>query len=193
MRNKSTSIFAFSFLAVVVISILIVLLADEAVITIISTISTLIGIVGLLISFKLDRNISEASFVFELYKTFRENENIKNISNKLEAYFLGQEVSITENDRSDIVDYLTFFEMLGSMEQRGAVSVQSIDPLFGYDFFIAVNNPIVREMEFERFNEYYVQTTALLKKWKKYREKHGLPMPLSVLSERKTDYVKSDT
>ncbi len=179
MKNKSTNIFAFAFLIVVVVSILTVLFADELVITIISTISTLIGIVGLLISFKLERNISEASFIFDLYKTFRENENIKNISNKLDDYFLGKEVSITEEDRSNIVDYLTFFEMLGSMERRGAVSVECIDPLFGYDFFIAVNNPIVQELELKTYGEYYVQTTALMKKWKKYREKHGLPIPLS--------------
>ena len=179
MKNKSTSIFTVSFLLVVIISILIVLLADEAVITIISTISTLIGIVGLLISFKLDRNISEASFIFDLYKTFRENENIKNISNKLEAFFLEKDVLISEEDRSDIVDYLTFFEMLGSMVKRGAVSIESIDPLFGYDFFIAVNNPIVKQLELETYADYYVQTAELKKKWKKYREKHGLPIPLS--------------
>ena len=179
MKNKSTSIFALSFLAVVIVSILIVLLADETVITIISTISTLIGIVGLLISFKLDRNISEASFIFDLYKTFRENENIKNISNKLDDYFLGKEGNITEGDRSNIVDYLTFFEMLGSMVKRGAVSIESIDPLFGYDFFIAVNNPFVQEIELNTYSNYYVQTIELVKKWKEYREKHNLPIPLS--------------
>ncbi len=56
--------------------------------------------------------------------------------------------------------------MLGSMEKRGAVSISGIDPLFGYDFFIAVNNPVIREMEFEQFNEYYIQTTYLLKNGK---------------------------
>lgn len=171
--------FVLVFLLVVIVSILVVVIADEIYITIISTISTLIGIAGLLISFKLERNISEASFIFELYKTFRENGNIKNISDKLDAYYIGKEVTIDENDRSGIVDYLTFFEMLGSMEQRGAVSVASIDPLFGYDFFVAVNNPLIKEIEFEKYKEYYVQTYALLKKWEKYRKKHGLPIPLS--------------
>lgn len=179
MRNKSTNLFIIAFLAVVVISVLTVLFADELVITIISTISTLIGIVGLLISFKLDRNISEASFIFDLYTTFRENQNIKSIAVKLEAHFFGKESIITEEDRGNVVDYLTFFEMIGSMVKRGAVSIESIDPLFGYDFFIAVNNPTVREMELLPYADYYVQTTELMKKWEKYRIKNGLPIPLS--------------
>ena len=177
MKNKNTLILFIFFAAISVISACTAFIADETVISYISTASTLIGIFGLIFSLYLDRNITEATFLFDMHKTFRENTYIKRISIKLEKSFIGEDTVITEADRTDIVEYLTFFEIVASMEQRGIVSINSFDPLFGYDFFIAVNNKDIQRIELEPFSAYYSSTLKLLKKWKKYRNRHKLPIP----------------
>ena len=178
MKNKHTSIFLLLFLVIVAASIFTVIFADNTIISVISTISTLLGILGLLYSFKLDRNISEASFLFDLYNTFRGNEKIGELSQKLEKVFLGETTEITNDDRSNIVEYLTFFEVLASMEGRGVISISSFDALFGYDFFIAVNNDDVKSIELIPYAAYYSETIRLEKKWRIYRKRHKFPIPL---------------
>ena len=179
MKNKHTTLFLMLFIFIVGASVFTVILAEDAVISVISTVSTLLGILGLLYSFSLDRNISEASFLFDLHNSFRGNEKIQAISVKLEEVFLGKDTHITEEDRHNLVEYLTFFEALASMEDRGVISISSFDSLFGYDFFLAVNNEDVRKLELETYNMYYTKLTALAEKWEKYRIKHKLPIPLS--------------
>lgn len=178
MKNKHTTLFLFLFVIIVVVSIFSAFYADDTIVGIISTISTLLGIIGLLYSFKLDRNISEASFLFDLHGSFRSNESIQRLAVKLEAVYLGKDVKLTEEDRHDIVEYLTFFEMLASMEGRGVISISSFDPLFGYDFFLACNNPDVRAIELDSYGMYYTETQRLAKKWEKYRIHHKLAIPL---------------
>ena len=178
MKNRQTIIYSIIFIVVIAISSVCILLSNSVVVDIFSLSSTIFGIVGLLYSFHLDRNISEASFLFQLYQSFKDNNEIQNLSQKLEKVFLGNETELTEADRHSIVEYLTFFEVLGSMEGRGVISIQAFDPLFGYDFFIAINNADVRRLELDPFVSYYTETIRLSKKWEKYRKKNRLPIPL---------------
>lgn len=179
MRNGRFVSILILFLVIVATSVVAVVYADDAVVGVISTVSTLLGIFGLLYSFKLDRNISEASFVFDLHKSFRGNECIGRISQKLEDVYLGKKSNIDEADRHDIVEYLTFFEMLASMARRGVISIDSFDALFGYDFFLAYNNPAVRGIELEPYGMYYTEINRLAPRWETYRRKHKLPIPLN--------------
>lgn len=178
MKNKHSAIFFILFIIIIAVSIITVIYADSTIISVISTVSTLLGIFGLLYSFKLDRNISEASFLFELYTTFKGNVNIETISQKLEKVFLGEKTEITDEDRHCIVEYLTFFEVLASMENRGVISISSFDALFGYDFFLAINNSDVKRIELDPYAAYYTQTLHLAKKWYTYRKRHKYPIPL---------------
>lgn len=177
MKNRFTLGVILFCICTIIASILACLFADEIVITIISTVSTLIGLAGLIIGFSMDRSISEASFLLDLHKTFRSNEEAQRIAIKLEHVFLGKEVQITEADREDIVAYLTFFEMFASMYDRRVISIASFDPLFGYDFFIAVNNEKVKEIELTPYKHYYVEIHKLKPAWEKYRRKRNLPIP----------------
>ena len=178
MKNKQSIIYYFIFALVITISIICVWLSNDLIINVFSTVSTIFGVIGLLYSFHLDRNISEASFLLQLHQTFKNNEKIQKLSQKLESVFLEIPTTIDENDRNNIVEYLTFFEMIGSMEERGVISIASFDSLFGYDFFIAVDNVYVKQIELDSYSEYYKQTHRLMKKWRRYRKKHKLVIPL---------------
>ena len=178
MKNKQSVIYCAIFAVVITISGICVLLSNNIVVDTFSMGSTIFGVIGLLYSFHLDRNISEASFLFQLYQAFKGNEEIQKLAQKLEAVFLGKQVELTEEDRHGIVEYITFFEVLGSMEARGVISIDAFDALLGYDFFIAINNEDVRRIELEPFSCYYVETIRLAKKWERFRKKHKLPIPL---------------
>lgn len=58
------------------------------------------------------------------------------------------------------------------------ISIQAFDSLLGYDFFIAINNKDLRRIELDPYASYYMETVRLAKKWRKYRIKHKLPIPL---------------
>jgi hypothetical protein len=178
MKNRQSIIYCVIFGVVIAVSAVCVIFSNNVVVDVFSTGSTVFGVVGLLYSFYLDRNISEASFLFQVYQSFKGNNEIQKLSQKLEAVFLGEQVSITEEDRHSIVEYLTFFEVLGSMEARGVISIQAFDSLLGYDFFIAINNKDVKRIELDPYASYYMETVRLAKKWRKYRIKHKLPIPL---------------
>lgn len=178
MKNKQSIIYCVIFGVVIAVSGICVLLSNNAIVDVFSMGSTVFGVVGLLYSFHLDRNISEASFLFQLYQSFKGNEEIQKLGQKLEAVFLGKRVELTEEDRHSIVEYITFFEVLGSMEARGVISISSFDALLGYDFFVAINNEDVKRMELEPFACYYVETVRLAKKWERFRKNHKLPIPL---------------
>lgn len=178
MKDRHTIIYYLIFAVVIAVSCICVVFSNDIIVSVFSMGSTIFGVIGLLYSFQLDRNISEASFLFDIYESFKGNEEIQKLSQKLETVFLGGDVFITEDDRHSIVEYLTFFEVLGSMEARGVISISSFDALLGYDFFIAVDNPDVRRVELQPFSEYYTETLRLEKKWRKYRIKHKLPIPL---------------
>ncbi|MBQ7398143.1 MAG: hypothetical protein IJW09_04880 [Clostridia bacterium] len=178
MKNKQSVIYCAIFAVVIAISGICVLLSNNIVVDTFSMGSTIFGVVGLLYSFHLDRNISEASFLFQLYQAFKGNEEIQKLAQKLEAVFLGKQVKLTEEDRHSIVEYITFFEVLGSMEARGVISINAFDALLGYDFFIAINNEDVKRIELDPFSCYYVETIRLAKKWERFRKKHNLPIPL---------------
>lgn len=142
--------------------------------------ASLLGVYGLLYNFKREREIAEATFIFDLYKAFRSNEKIVNLYSKLEQHYLGKEVEINENDRKGIVEYLVFMENLASLFQRNIVTIKKIDPVFGFDFFIVTNNPVVQEVELIPYCDYYIGTYKLYNAWFKYRNKKEYPVPLDV-------------
>lgn len=151
---------------------------DKSLTDIVFAVASLLGIYGLLYNFKRERDLAEAKFIFDLYKAFRSNEKIVNLYTKLEMYYLGKEVEINEEDRKGIVEYLVFMENLASLVQRNVITLKRIDPIFGFDFFIAAHNPAVQELELLPYRDYYVGTYKLYRLWLKHREKRKLPIPI---------------
>ncbi len=175
--NRRNVFFCVMFAIIIVASSITVIFFDDISGRVISTVSTLLGIFGLLYSLSLDRKISEASFLVELHNSFRGNETIRRISEKLEVELIDGKPAIFDEDRRDVEEYLVFFEMLASIEGRGVISIETFDALFGYDFFLAVNNAKVQEIALNKYSDYYTQTIRLSKKWREYRKGHRLPIP----------------
>lgn len=81
-----------------------------------------------------------------------------------------------------MVNYLVYLESFAPLLLKKRVKYQDIDDLFGYRFFIAMNNPIVQERELLPEAMYYRGCIKLYKKWYKYRIKRKLSIPMNYFS-----------
>lgn len=174
---KKQYIYYILFCLIVVSGVIVSILADNVVLESISIIATLAGVLGLLFSFKLDRDLNASSFLVNLYNTFRGNKEIQKLSRKLDDKYLNKPVTIDESDRHSLIEYLTFFEVLGSLERRGVITINVFDSLFGYDFFVAANDKDVQNLELITHKSYYYEIHRLYPRWAKFRKKHKLPIP----------------
>lgn len=81
--------------------------------------------------------------------------------------------AITEEYQS-IVNYLVYLESFATLITQKRVRIKDIDDLFGYRFFIAVNNPIIQQNEllYDDNTKYYQGIIKAYKIWTKYYKNH---------------------
>ncbi len=75
------------------------------------------------------------------------------------------------NSRQRLINYLVYLEGLATVIRNEAMTIENVDSLLGYRFFIAVNNPIVCELELEPFKNDYRGIHTLGEDWVNYRSK----------------------
>lgn len=148
-------------------------------------INEVVGSIGLVASVMIviyqlscENDVTLGSFILELNNTFVDNERIQLIYNKLKAYqnlpASEREGWITEEDRPYLDEYFVFFETISVLHKKRVVEMQVLDEMFGYRFFIAMNNPYVQEIELARTGfEHYEALIQLYKEWREFRIKKG--------------------
>lgn len=154
------------------------------------TLITLFQINGLLISvifgvYQLSdsKEIARATFISDLNKSFVENENFKRIYDILQddldntdnpsvstIDFNSDEESIK---KSSISNYLTFFESIYLLQQKGVITIDIIDDLFAYRFFLAVHSQLFQEKKLLTQPENFLNIFKLERLWLDYRVKIG--------------------
>lgn len=115
---------------------------------------------------------SRGEFILNLQQTYTDNPEFTKLFLKCwdEYNFKVRNIDSKEY-RKTIVDYLTFFESMYIMLEKGCLTIQLIDELFARRFFIVVNNVKVQECELTKDNnyKYYLNIYRLYVEWKKYR------------------------
>lgn len=89
---------------------------------------------------------------------------------------------IITKEYQKIVNYLVYLESFAPLVLHHHVSFKDIDDLFGYRFFIAVNNPVIQELELLDDHMYYRGCHKIYKRWFRYRDRRGLDIPLREFS-----------
>ncbi len=99
------------------------------------------------------------------------------------------EVKYTRKDKKNlvseeyqrIVNYLVYLEAFVPLILNEQLHLEEVDDLFGYRYFIAMNNPVLQEMELFRERPYYRGCFKVYDDWVKHREKdsHGYVMPMA--------------
>lgn len=147
--------------------------------TIVATIVAALGIFGVWIQLKKEADIKEAEFLMSFNFTFITTEKFVEMEKKLEHYRkTGESMNFTEEDRQNLIDYLVYLESFAPLILNKMVRLEIVDNLFGYRYFLAVNNPEVQAFELCIEAEYYRGCFAVYRKWKEYRIKKNLPIPL---------------
>ena len=125
-------------------------------------------------------DIEEASFLLEYNQSFIQDENMTEVESLLEdqAYYGRTDPIITSETRQLFVNYLVYLEGLAPLIMRGILTLEHIDDLMAYRFFLAVNNPEVQEKELKKFPGDYRGCFKLYRMWSKYRRDKGYEIHL---------------
>ena len=79
---------------------------------------------------------------------------------------------------TDIVSYMEWCESLASMVNNKVLSLNKIDDMLSYRFFIIVNNKTIQKKELIPNKEFYRGVYKLYDKWYKYKIKQNLEVIL---------------
>jgi len=151
--------------------------------TIVATVVAAMGILGVCIQLKKDADIKEAEFLTDYNFVFLTTEKFVRMEKRLElSRKTGQSINFTEEDRQDLIDYLVYLESFAPLVLNKMVRLSIVDDLFGYRYFLAVNNREVQDFELCQEAEYYRGCFKLYSVWKEYRKKHDLIIPLEETS-----------
>lgn len=146
------------------------------------------------IYYQLTKNfyIKEAEFMLHINKSFSENSNLNIIYKKLISFRHGDGNPFSENEISCIAEYLSFFEPIFKLVDRGIITYSDVDKFIPYRFFVAVNNTYVQEMNIVPYAEHYGALFAFYDGWIAYRRKKNKTEPFSemALSVTFPDYKK---
>lgn len=125
--------------------------------------------------------IEEASFLLQYNQTFLQDENMVLVESLLEnqAYYDAEKREIiTSENRQKFVNYLVYLESIAPLVLNGVLTLDHIDNLMAYRFFIAVENVELQEKELFPFADYYRGCFMLYKKWKDFRCERKLKTPV---------------
>ena len=149
------------------------------------TLLEVIGVLGTIIiaimQLRDSKEISRASFIVELNRTFVENEDYTKIYNALQNC-LDKKCPNSPCDethcdlhfeKSLISNYLTFFETIYILYKKEVITFDIIDDLFAYRFFLAVHSRLIQQEKLIPQPENFKNIFMLEKEWLEYRIKKG--------------------
>ena len=121
---------------------------------------------------KHQSDITEAAFVLQYNQTFIQDQNMTDVERLLERQGVYRESIeiITEENKQKFINYLVYLEGLSLLVLNNVLTLDCIDDLMAYRFFLAMNNLELQKKELCAFPEYYRGCFKLYKKWKHYRE-----------------------
>jgi hypothetical protein len=155
---------------------------DTDVINITMVSCALIAAVAFWVEYRQNNKINEAQFVMSLNNEFITSEKMTAVEHNLERYYalvldgedtkefekkLRETYDIEKPKRQDLVNYLVHLEGIATMINTGILRLSTINDLMAYRFFIAVNNPVVQEMELFKYKAYYHGIVELYPVWAK--------------------------
>lgn len=147
--------------------------------TIVATVVAGLGIFGVCFQLKKEADIKEAEFLMNFNFTFLTTEKFVSMERKLEeCRKKNLTLNVTDDNRQDLIDYLVYLESFAPLVQKKMVRLDIVDNLFGYRFFIAMNNKGVQDSELIPEGNYYRGCYSLYRVWKAYRKDHGLEIPM---------------
>ena len=152
------------------------LFGTEAAVGAFSLVATLIG--TLFVAFEL-KNTSEVTcceMLINLNNYFHDSDRLMRVYSALDnAYLWGKnDEEVWEGvEDSDVQFFCTFFENLSLLVQHKIAKIKDLDDLFGYRFFLFMNNPHVQEKYLLTTSSSFANLFELYDLWVEYRDKEN--------------------
>ncbi|MBE5735620.1 MAG: hypothetical protein E7361_04175 [Clostridiales bacterium] len=141
---------------------------------IVTIITAITGAVALFIQFKKDKDLNMASFVIDYSVQFYDIYNLGDVLDELEKCRVNKNYKLDiQKYYKDIVAYLQWLESLASLVNSNLLTIQKIDDVLSYRFFLIVNNKRVQDAEIIPCKEFYRGIFRLYNEWAAYKKKNG--------------------
>ncbi|MGM9859521.1 MAG: GNAT family N-acetyltransferase [Muribaculaceae bacterium] len=145
---------------------------EEATVGIFSLAATLVGTVFIAMELKNSQDVTCSDMLIDLNNYFHDSDRLMKVYEVLEEC---QMKGITDDSawhevRSvEIAQYCTFFENLYLLYRHHIASIEDLNDLFGYRFFLFMNNPYIQEHWILPTSSSYVQIFRLYEAWVGHR------------------------
>lgn len=149
---------------------------EEAVVGIFSLAATLIGTIFIAVELKNSSEVTCSEMLIDLNNYFHDSDRLMKVYEILERCDTDKKYDDTYwQDVScvDVAQYCTFFENLFLLHRHHIASIDDLDDLFGYRFFIFMNNPYIQEHYIFPTSSSYAQIFELYLVWIRHRRQEN--------------------
>ena len=151
-------------------------MGDEATMALFGVVVTALGALFVVYELNDTERINRCDTLFNLNMKFVENDRFMNLYQALSECVRDPSKKIVINDNdpnaihsSDLMGYMTFYEVINEFIIQGVLDVQQMDDLFGDRFFKLVHNDCVQERELYAEPSSYVNIFELYDAWAGHR------------------------
>ena len=170
---------------VTIISLILVFIAlaisyffDEAseLVTITATLTAVIGVFAVYIQIRKSKLIGQSSFTIEISKYFYEVPGLRSLVHKLGRNIdvEHKEYVVKQSERPILIKYLNYIKTLATLVEEKVLTIETLNTVLAYEFFIVLNNKSVQKLEIAPFANCYYDIFELYYKWTEYRKKRNL-------------------
>lgn len=100
--------------------------------------------------------------------------------------------NLISEDYQKLINYLVYLESFVPLILHKQVKLEEVNDLFGYRYFIAVNNPVMQKNELLREQKYYQGCIKAYHKWKNHRL-DDIPMKEYDLEKALENYYRTES
>ena len=146
---------------------------DEASVGIFSLAVTLIGTIFIAVELKNGQDVTCSEMLINLNNYFHDSDRLMKVYQVLEECEMKGDYSDEKwKDVSsvEVAQYCTFFENLYMLHRHHIAHIEDLDDLFGYRFFLFMNNPYIQEHYLLPTSSSYVQLFELCQIWTRHRK-----------------------
>ena len=145
---------------------------EDASVGILSLAATLIGTIFIAVELKNGQDVVCSEMLINLNNYFHDSDRLMKVYQVLENCEMEGDYSSEKwKDVSsvEVAQYCTFFENLYMLYRHHIANIEDLDDLFGYRFFLFLNNPYIQEHYLLPTSSSYVQIFELYKIWTQHR------------------------
>ncbi len=178
-RSRLATIIILSVIALLLLCLIVIMwfkTGEEASVGIFSLAVTLLGTIFIAIELKNGQQVTCSDMLINLNNYFHDSDRLMKVYARLEENEIERDNCNkiwADVESVEVAQYCTFFENLYLLYKNEIASIEDLDDLFGYRFFIFVHHPYIQENYLLPTSSSYVQIFKLYQAWINYRKKSG--------------------